>query len=214
MSNLCVCGATFDQDECQCSLKNSDCITIDGSGRLIPLSFNGRFNPDPDNLWSCVGDGHLIELPSYLRSPPRVSVTHNAAQSTTNDTAFVVAFNTENYDTEVMHDVATLNSRLTIVTAGVYTVTFVCAFTGNVTGDRFAAIRKNGNEYLGFNAKRALVSATPECGLSVTVQEKFLVGEFLEAVVKQDSGGALNLLSTSAYTPQFSAVFRRLYPSD
>jgi hypothetical protein len=109
-----------------------------------------------------------------------------------------------------MHDNTTLNSRITIVTAGIYVVTFVCAVEDNGDGDRQALIRKNGNEFLGGNEKKA-ASAAFETGLNVTIQEALLAGEYLEAIVKQDSGTGLDLLSTR-YSPVLTAQFRRLLP--
>ena len=212
MSDLrCECGAV-DYTECMCSFSDSDDITIAGSGNLNPLVPTPRVDPATDNLWTLAGDGNLVELPDYIRNPPRCSAYNSANQSTTNDTPFVVALNSEYYDSATMHDTATNNSRVTFLTAGVYVVTFAGSFAANATGDRSALIRKNGNEFLGGSEKKA-ASASFETGLIVGVQEFFEVDEYVEAVVKQDSGGALNLLATR-YSPILAAVFRRTSPFD
>lgn len=211
---VCVCGNVIDQDECQCSLASSDCITVDGSGNLNPLTFSPRRDPDTDNILTCEADGLLVQLPSYIAVPPRAVAYHNANQSIANDTLTVVSLNSEYTDTPGgMHDTVTNNSRLTIVTAGIYILNFVGAFAGNITGDRAAYIRKNGNETIAGDEKRALSSATPECGVRVKTHEYLMAGEFIEAVVKQDSTAALNLLATR-YSPVLSACFRRLPPDE
>jgi hypothetical protein len=211
MTELCTCEA-IDYTECQCSLADSDCIQIDGSGSAsVPFSAVPIIDPDDDNLVSCAGDGLLVETPSHLRAPPRVQAYHNANQSMVTDVSTVVALNSERYDVGDMHSTTTNNSRLTFTTAGIYVVTFLCSFAGNTAGDRRALIRKNGAETIGGSEKKALSSATPECGISVTVQEWFQVNEYVEATVKQDSGGSINLLATR-YSPILSAVFRRRSP--
>src|SRR5689334_6638767 len=58
---------------------------------------------------------------------PAVRVTHNTTQSITNNTATVLAFNTERFDqaggaSAAMHDTVTNNSRLTALYAGIYLI--------------------------------------------------------------------------------------------
>lgn len=207
----CTCGA-IDFSECQCSLDDSDSIRIIGSGNLQPLTPEAILDPDDDNLMTEEVDGLLVQLPAYITNPPRVSAYHNAAQSIPDDTGTVVSLNSEYYDSDNMHDTTTDNSRLTVLTPGIYVATFVCAFAGNVTGDRSAHIRKNGHDFLGGSERKALSSTSFECGLNVTVQEWLEEGEYLEGIVKQDSGGALNLNATR-YSPVLSAFFRRRVPS-
>lgn len=203
---VCECGA-IDFTECGCSLTDSDCITIEGSGNLNPLTPIVRYDPADDNLASS-STGMLVKLPPNILSPPRCSAYHNANQSINSDVGTVLSLNAEYYDTDTMHDTSTNNSRVTFMTTGIYLVTFLCAWEGNTSGDRLSLIRKNGNEFLGGVARRALNSATYELGMSVTVQEFFEEDEYVEAYVRQDSGGALNLLATR-YSPILSATFRR-----
>lgn len=209
----CLCGA-IDFTQCACSVSDESCITIEGSGSAInPLVPEAIIDPDVESLLTEEPDGLLIQLPNFILNPPRVSAYHNAAISLTHNTGTVVSLNSEYYDTDGMHSTSTDNSRLTVVTPGVYIVTFVCAFAGNVDGDRQALIRKNGVDYLGGNEKKALSSASLECGMAVTIQEYFEEDEFIEAVVQQDSGVSLNLLA-ARYSPILSAQFRRRSPYD
>lgn len=210
---LCVCGTEIDNDECQCSLCSSDCIDVIGSGSALnPWEPSVIFDPDEDNLATCAGDGFLVQLPSYIIDPPRCQAYHSSNTSLTNDTSTVLALNSERYDsTGSMHDAVTNNSRITIVTSGIYIVTFLCAFAANATGDRQALIRKNGNEFLGGDEKKA-ASASFETGMQATVQELLYAGEYLESVAKQDSGGALNVLATR-YSPILTAQFKRRPPT-
>lgn len=217
---LCTCEA-IDNEICQCSLLDGDCIQITGKGTPeLPFVGEPVFDPDVDNLASEAVDGLLVQLPTYITNPPRCEAYHNANVSTTSDVGLLVALNSERFDSDptglAMHDTATLNSRITIRTAGIYVVTFVCAFAGNATGDRLAVIRKNGTDIIG-SVEKGAASAAFETGLSITIQEQFEVDEYVEASVRQDSGGALNLIgstsSTVRYSPVLSVIFRRRVPA-
>lgn len=213
MSDLrCTCGA-IDFTLCQCSVDSSESIDIKGSGNLNPLHPYTTLDPDDDNLMT-EDPALLTKLPSYVISPPRCSAYNNAALPIATDQGVVVTLNSEYFDlpNNDMHDTVTNNSRITIVEPGIYRVKFVCAFAGNVTGDRAANIRKNGYDFIAGDEKKALVSASLETGLNVATQEWFEEGEFIEAIVKQDSGISINLNATR-YSPILTAVFRRRPPS-
>lgn len=205
----CPTCEVIDQDECQCSLISSDCFTIDGSGNGNPLTVEANLDPDPNNLLSCSGAGLLEELPAVVRNPPRCQAYSSVAVVLATEDAQVIALDSERYDTDTMHDNATLNSRVTFTTAGIYLVTFNCAFAANATGDRSAFIRKNGSDFIAMSQRHA--TSTSEHGCSVSVQESFEAGEFVEAIAKQDSGGNLDL-SATRYSPILSARFRRPLP--
>lgn len=210
--SVCACGA-LEVLDCECSLTDSDCIAIEGSGNATALVPSPRLDPDTDNLLTESATGLLAQLPATILNPPSCQVTHNANQSIPDDDGQVLAFNTENYDTDSMHDNVTLNTRITFQTPGVYIVTFNCAWAipGSGLGDAESWIRKNGSAYLGKSTEQ--FQSTFEVGMTVIVQEFFEVGDYVQALVKQDSGGAVNLLSTSAYTPIFSARYRRGVPT-
>lgn len=216
MTELCQCDFIIDNDECQCSVKSSDCIRVDGSGRLVGLKAEPIIDPDPDNIYTKAVDGHLVALPSHIRNPDRCQIFHNTTQSIPNDTGTVVAFNSENWDTNTMHDTATLNTRVLVKTAGIYIAEARASFAANATGDRSLIIRKNGNEYLGGEEKKA-TSASFETGLKAKVHEWLMADEYLEVIAKQDSGGALNLVGysgTNKYSPVFTVLFKRLPPNE
>lgn len=206
----CPTCAVIDQDACQCAVVDTDCFTVAGSGSADnPLAVTASFDPDPNNLLSCSAAGLLAQLPLALRTPPKCQAYNNANISLADGDGTVVALNSERYDNGAMHDTVTDNSRITFTTAGIYIVTFNCAFAANATGDRSAYIRKNGQDFIAMSQKHGF--ATQECGMSVTVHERFEVGEFVEAIAKQDSGGALNLLATR-YSPILSVRYRRGLP--
>lgn len=211
----CVCGYVIDHEDCACSLRDSECIRIDGSGSpLNPYHPEPIFDGDEDNLMTCGSDGLLVELPVWLRNPDRCQVYHSANQSTSHNIGYVVQFDSERYDSvsaNPMHSTSTDNERVYIRTAGIYIITFVGAFAANGTGGRQILIRKNGKEFIA-GVHRGATSASFETGLSVTTQEWLEAGEFLTVDAKQSSGGALNLLGGVRYSPIFTVHLRRLSP--
>lgn len=212
MSNLpCTCQAVEEMD-CWCSHEDSDVITWDGSGNGTALEALLTIDPDTDNIWSKSAAGQLVKLPLEVRTPPSCQAYNSANISIPNNDGTVVTLDSERYDTDTMHSTVTNTSRLTFNTSGIYVVTFVCAFAGNVTGDRQALLRKNGSEFIAGHEKKALVATSLECGMQVTAVEFFCEDDYVEAVVKQDSTGALNLNATR-YSPILSAHYRRGVPS-
>lgn len=197
---------------CGCSVTGGSCFDVAGSGSVAnPISVSSVLDADPQNLASCSATGLLVQLPPAVLAPPSCQAFNSAAQSIPDSFGTVVALDSERYDTDTMHDNVTNNSRITFKTAGIYVVTFLSSWAANLTGDRQTNIRKNGSDFLGLNARKAVNSASIETGQGITIQEFFEVGEYVEALVKQDSGGALNLLATR-YSPILSARYRRGAP--
>lgn len=145
----------------------------------------------------------------YLANPPACRVTNNAVQSIANAAWTALTFNTELFDTNSMHDTVTNTSRITITTAGLYTVSVGVAFAANATGGRACGVRKNGTGTTGPTEGGVLIQAVTVTdgtyvGYAVTV--KLAAADYIEAVVFQRSGGALNS-SVSDGLPVFSATW-------
>lgn len=214
MTNPCTCDITIDNDVCSCSVVSSDGITVGGRGtEANKFTFTPDLDPDEDNLITCAADGLLLELPLVLRVPPQAAAYNSANISIVDDTNTIVTLDSEYYDTDTMHSTVTNTERLTIVTTGVYRFTFRCSWAGNVTGDRWAYIRRNGREIMGGSARKALNSASFELGQQVVIVEFFEAGEYVHAEVKQDSTAALNLLG-NRYSPILTAKWMRGTPYD
>jgi hypothetical protein len=124
-------------------------------------------------------------------------------QSISNDTATYVAFDNESYDTDTMHDNSTNNDRITIKTAGKYTICGAVLFAANSTGIRILEIEKNGTTTLA--SSRINATASPYyTGLMAVSSDNFAVNDYVKALVLQNSGGALNLVVQGGI-PNFSA---------
>lgn len=211
--SVCVgCGTVIDNDECQCSVVSSDTIEVTGSGKTgKPFLFDTILNPDPNNLLSIAVDGLLGKLPDDLIVPPQAYAYRSTNQSLANDTNTIITLDSERYDTDGMHSTVTNTERLTFQTAGLYLCIFRCAFAGNVTGDRWAYLRRNSRWIMAGQARKALNTITFEMDMCVVSVEAFAAGEYIHAEAKQDSGGALNVVADRS-SPILTAKWLRSDP--
>lgn len=131
-------------------------------------------------------------------------VFHNATQSITTATLTALAFNSERFDTNVIHDNSTNNSRLTCKTAGVYLIVGHCDFASNATGYRAVVPRLNATTYLGGVYANAITGT--DVRLNFSTVYPMAVNDYVEFMVYQTSGGALNVQTAANYTPEFMIV--------
>src|SRR4029077_20051578 len=76
---------------------------------------------------------------------PAARVFHSANQSITTATETTLAFDSERFDTDTIHDTVTNNSRLTCKHAGVYVIGAHVQFdSGAAGGARYVSIMLNG----------------------------------------------------------------------
>ncbi len=128
-------------------------------------------------------------------------VYHDADQNISTATTTVLAFNTEKYDTDTIHDNVTNNSRLTCKTAGKYLIVANVAFAGHATGSRWVTIQFGGA--IAMASDRRLAVTTFEPVLSVSTIYNLGVNEYVEVQVYQDSGGVLAVKAYGEISPQF-----------
>lgn len=134
-------------------------------------------------------------------------VYHNATQSiSSGGTAAPLAFNSERYDTDTIHDNSTNNTRLTCKTAGSYLIIGSVLFDVNATGQRLLEIRLNGTTLLADQRTNAIAGGTLGTGLTIATQYPLAVNDYVELLVFQNSGSSLNVLSAGNYTPEFMIV--------
>jgi hypothetical protein len=139
-------------------------------------------------------------------SPPRCRLTHSAAQSTTSGTPLALAFDTETVDSGGMHSTSSNTSRITVPSggSGMYLLGANIEFAANATGVRDLNIRLNNSTIIG-SARATSASGTTPTRLTVTTIYPLNVGDYVEAVVNQTSGGNLNLNSAAEFSPIFFA---------
>lgn len=139
---------------------------------------------------------------------PAVRVFHNANQSLTSATDTVLAFNSERFDqaggvASTQHDTVTNNSRLTALYAGIYQITASVNFDVSATGNRMVKIRLNGTTLIAVNSFAPDPTGGIGTALTTTVLYSLAVNDYVEVVARQDSGGALNVLTSANFSPEF-----------
>jgi hypothetical protein len=146
-------------------------------------------------------NAHVRDNTNFLQDPPAVLATRlsNVAIGTGADTS-VPFIDTDIYDTDTMHSNVTNSSRLTCNTAGAFFITGTVQFGPNATGQRHARILLNSATEL---AGESLLS--PDSGhpvrLTVGVQWKLAVTDFVELQVFQASGAGLSITGTQDNSP-------------
>lgn len=134
----------------------------------------------------------LRDAIAYLTGTPLCVVTSSVTQSIATATLVPATFDTEAVDSDAMHSTTTNISRLVCVTAGWFDAEGTAGLAANATGSRFIEFMLNGTTEIA----RVEIGANASAGRGtslVTATKVFLnVGDYLELVVFQNSGGALS----------------------
>lgn len=122
-----------------------------------------------------------------------VSAFDSGDTAVPNTTNTVLPFDSENFDTDGMHDNSTDNSRITIQTSGTYIFGFDGRWENDGSGFRRIQLRKNGSTIVG-EQHTENVGGSIEMYQCVTfpIQEA-VATDFFEILAFQNSGGALDM---------------------
>jgi len=163
----------------------------------------GKLHWTADKLLKGAGDD---ADPSEIDTPGAAytegaRVYHSTTQEIANIDLATLAFDSERYDTDTIHDTTTNNSRLTCKTAGKYIISAAIGFFHNATGVRRVEIYHSSGVILGKQDVHSLSDMDHYC--TVTAIWDLAVNEYVEVRVYQSSGGALNVLKSSHYSAEF-----------
>jgi len=165
------------------------------------MPYGPDFSSDNVPVWN--GSAWVSQKVTHSQmTVPSARVFNSANQSIADSSTVALAFNSERYDTDSMHDTVTNNTRLTCNTTGTYSITGSVQFAANGTGRRLVQIRLNGATVIG-SASVPTASGTFNTDLFVTTDYQLSATDYVELVAFQNSGGALNVLATSNYSPEF-----------
>ena len=140
---------------------------------------------------------------SYM-SNCAASAKRDSALAIGNATDVVVSWSSEEFDNDNMW-VNTSTSRITVNTAGIYTVSFNISWASNATGERIAWIQKNGSGASRWGMVRGAASAAGETIMSSTTIMSLAVNDYIEVGVYQSSGGNLNIGGSGTSPSRFGA---------
>lgn len=130
-------------------------------------------------------------------------VYHNANQTIAHNTGTMLAFNSEYYDTDTIHDNSANNSRLTCKTAGKYVIMANIRWEGDatMTGKRDCNFKVNNTTYIQANTSYP-ITADPVYAAAYTIAE-LSVDDYVECEVLQDTGGELDVTYAAEYASNF-----------
>lgn len=134
-----------------------------------------------------------IRLP-VLSSTPIVSavrVMKTAIQTFAGETATVITWNTEVFDTDNYHSNVTNNSRLTVPRTGYYSLKSVLSFGVDTSGARVLFYRVNGGTALALSTTTGVSSR--DTRLSGTIDLFLTSGDYVEILGLHASGGSLGV---------------------
>ncbi|MBA7708476.1 hypothetical protein ES703_117376 [subsurface metagenome] len=129
-------------------------------------------------------------------------VYHSVAQSIPTNTPTFLAFDSERYDTDNIHDTVTYNSILTCRTAGIYLITFTGRYAANVSGKRTWEIYLNHVTRLSEHTDD--VDANGYFARTTATIYQLSVGDYVEVRAWQNSGVNVDVQSEGNFTPEFA----------
>lgn len=149
----------------------------------------------------------------FTTNLPIVAVKQGVAQSIPDSAWTALTFATETVDSDGMHSTSTNTARLTAVTAGYYRVVGRYAWASHASvSRRLVGVRKNGTGTgvpdQGFIEVASVAGASGAAAFPKDLIQ-LAVGDYLELMVYQNSGGALNTGIATELFSEFSAVWVR-----
>lgn len=166
--------------------------------------------PTPSNgdvlTWDSTPGEWVSAAPASPSAPTFVGarVRHSANQAISTATDTALSMDSERYDSDAFHDTSTNNTRLTVPSGkgGKYHIGGNILFNANATGSRYAMIRLNGSTVI---ARSQDISASGSYGarINLSCDYALAVGDYVELVVNQDSGGNLDSVAGANYAPEF-----------
>lgn len=136
---------------------------------------------------------------AWFSEPPQCSVYNSSAQSVPDATVTALLCASESLDNNGMHSTTSNTSRITAVAAGRYTMTGTASFAANSTGMRRITFRINGTTQYDL-VQVAASSVLSNVILSGSRTFTFAVNDYVELIVYQSSGGALNVTALAFET--------------
>ena len=127
---------------------------------------------------------------------------NSAAQVIPTGAATPITFDSERFDTDGIHSVLLNTSRLTAQTAGKYCIFGNIFYQGNATGFRQTNIELNGTSVPIAFVDHINLNATAVFQI-VSCNYQLAIGDYVELVAFQNSGGNLNSVANPNSAPEF-----------
>lgn len=147
---------------------------------------------------------HCREI--YVRHIPYCVLRRSSNQTLTTGANTAILFDTEDTDTDGLHDLVTNTSRLTISRTGLWLVGAALRFAGNATSFRRTTIVRNSTDVLSSMNMETVTAVVQDIALPVVLR-RLTAGDFLELFAVQNSGGNLDVQATNFLSPYLWAYW-------
>lgn len=193
---------SIDDEILLCTSRSGDVFTVQrgkegtqaaahGAGAKVQLRWTAAY---VEELQSAIEQLQgTVQALQGLLAEKSCCVTRSTPQSIPNGTLTAVQWDAEEWDTDNIHSTTENITRLTCRTAGRYLVWYQVVFGDNTTGGRLAHVRMNGSEQQ-YIAQYALEKDPyGRWRMLATTVINLTAGDYIELVVYQASGAALNI---------------------
>lgn len=167
---------------------------VHGAQSMVHNSLSGRGLDDCHSQYVLHDEAYAS---CRVYNSANISVANNSWQALT--------FDTERWDTDDIHSTTTNTERLTCATAGTYLITGHISFAANVAGNRGAGIRLGGTTYIATHLGLGGF-AVNNTNITIVTMYQLAADEYVELMVYQNSGGALNVELKANHSPEFGMV--------
>lgn len=140
-------------------------------------------------------------LDDVIAAVSAVRAYNSANQSIANITNTALIFNQERRDDGLLHDVSVDNTRFTAIATAWHIIVTTVKFATNATGFRQVSFRLNGTTFIGGDQSTNAISGN-ETMVTAATGYYLTAGDYLEVMVYQSSGAALNVLTTGNNSPE------------
>lgn len=113
-----------------------------------------------------------------------------------------MAYNTEDYDTDTIHDTGSNTERLTCRTAGKYWIYASIAWSAHASGRRYCDLYLNNTTDIA-RSSVPTVGGSDQTEMHVATEYELDVGDYIEVRVFQNSGAQLNVVAQAEAGPIF-----------
>lgn len=162
-----------------------------------------------ENPTSTILNSRIRDALNFLKARPHAVLRRTTSQSVTNSFGEAVQWTSEDLDTDSGHSTVTNTQRYTVQSDGVYYLTAIVPFAGNASGRREAYFRLNGDSSRRWGQMTIYpgsAGASAELCVAIATHMKLVVGDWVEVIAFQTSGGALNVVSTNQ-DPRFEILW-------
>jgi len=193
--NLTAASNTF-------SIVESALALTDVTTANVSTSQHGFTPKAPNDTAKFLRGDATWAAPTSSGSQSVCQVRNTADISIPNVTSTVLTFNTEDVDTDTMHSTSSNTGRIVFTTAGTYTVGARVLWQAGTLGTyRYISFKVNGTTVLPASFGGANPgSNTGQVSSQASMLYVATAGDYVEAYVDQDSGGALNVLGSGGDT--------------